>query len=395
MRRLLAYRDVVPRADVVVAGLGVAGASVALALARSGARVVGLDAHEPPHSLGSSHGQTRITRRSVAEGEAYVPLVARSHEVWRELEATSGAPLYVACGLLVLGDAGGGAHHGQHDFPFATRELAVRHGIDHEMLTASEVEARYPALVVPDRDAYFEPEGGYLRAEACVNALLDAARRHGAELRGGEAVASWSANHGRVEVTSSAGTYDAERLVLCVGPWLPTLLPSLAGAFSVQREVAHWFEIVDGSEELAALPAYLWFHGGGPSDWFYGFPAIEGHTGGSKVATERYGAATTPLSVDRTVHPSESEEVFRSHVTGRLRGVGPRPVRTSACLYTVTDDFGFVLDALPGEPEVLVVSACSGHGFKHAPAVGECAAAMALGGTPPFDCSAFSLGRFS
>jgi sarcosine oxidase len=387
--------DVV-RTDVVVAGLGVAGASVALALARAGARVVALDAHHPPHSLGSSHGQTRITRRSVAEGDAYVPLVARSHEVWRELEAASGESLYVACGLLVLGDAGGGAHHGQHDFPSATRELAARHGISHEMLTASEVEARYEALVAPEGDAYFEPEGGYLRAEACVTALLEAARRHGAELRGGEAVASWSSGHGRVVVTSSANTYDAERLVLCVGPWLPGLVPSLARVCSVQRQAAHWFEIDDdGYDQLAALPAYLWFHGGGPSEWFYGFPAVDGPAGGIKVATERFGAATAPGAVDRRVPVAESDEVHHSHVAGRLRGVGRRALATSVCLYTVTDDFGFVLDVLPGEPEVLVVSACSGHGFKHAPAVGECAAAMALGAAPPFDGTPFSLARFS
>jgi sarcosine oxidase len=99
--------------------------------------------------------------------------------------------------------------------------------------------------------------------------------------------------------------------------------------------------------------------------------------------------------VRRTVAPAEAASVFGAHVQGRLRGVARETLRSSVCLYTVTPDFGFVLDAAPGAPRVLVVSACSGHGFKHAPAVGECAAALALGADPPIDCAPFALARFA
>jgi sarcosine oxidase len=385
----------VPRYDVVVAGLGAMGAATTLALARSGARVLGLDAHRPPHELGSSHGATRITRRSVAEGEAYVPLVARSHVRWRELEAELGEELFVQCGVLVLGDAAGGSHHGRVDFTEATRRLAEVHGIDHELLTGDEVRTRFPSMIAPDGDAYFEPSGGYLRAEACVAALLTAAERHGATLRYDEPVTSWTARNGCYEVSTPLGSYDAGRLVVAVGPWGAELVPALRSTCTVQRQVAHWLAIEDGAfESLAGLPVYLWFHGPRDEDWFYGFPATEGPSGGVKVATERFGPATTPSTVARSVAAGAAGEVFAAHVAGRLRGVAPTSVRSSVCLYTVTADFGFVLDVVPEDPGVLVVSACSGHGFKHAPAIGECAAALALGEQPEIDVSAFSLSRF-
>jgi sarcosine oxidase len=397
LARSLAYGATVPRYDVVVAGLGAMGAATTLALARSGASVAGFDAHHPPHELGSSHGRTRITRRSVAEGDVYVPLVARSHQRWRELESEHDAELFVECGVLVLGDASGGSHHGRIDFTQATKALADRHGIDHEMLTGDDVRGRFPAMAAPDTDAYFEPQGGYLRTEACVTAMLDASVRRGAALHYDEAVTSWSATPGGYRVDTTAGAYDAGRLVLCVGPWIAELVPALARTCSVQRQVTHWLAI-DGAlayEPLAALPVYLWFHGPGDDDWFYGFPAVDGADGGVKVATERYGAATTPASVVRTVEGSAPRAVFDAHVAGRLLGVTPVALRSSVCLYTVTPDFGFVLDSLPSDHGVLVVSACSGHGFKHAPAIGECAAALSLDAPPPFDVGAFSLSRFA
>ena len=392
---MTAYPASVPRYDVVVAGLGAMGAATTLALARAGANVLGLDAHHPPHDLGSSHGGTRITRRAVAEGDAYVPLVARSHELWRQLEGEGDEELFVQCGLLVLGDAAGGSHHGRADFARATRALADAHGIDHEMLTADEVRVRFPAIVAPQADTYYEPGGGYLRTEACVSAMLAAAVRHGATLHYGTPVTRWSATTGGVRVATSDATYDTTRLVLALGPWIGDLIPRLRASCSVQRQVVHWLAIEDGGfDTLSQLPVYLWFHGPGDGDWFYGFPAVDGPHGGVKVATERFGAPTTPATVVRSVSADEAPAVFTEHVTGRLRGLAPIALRSTVCLYTVTPDFGFVVDALPDDSDVLVVSACSGHGFKHAPAVGECAAALVLGERPAIDVSAFSLSRF-
>ena len=76
--------------DVIVAGVGAMGSAALYQLARRGVRVLGLDRFHPPHDRGSSHGDTRITRLALGEGEQYVQFARRSHEIWRELEAATG-----------------------------------------------------------------------------------------------------------------------------------------------------------------------------------------------------------------------------------------------------------------------------------------------------------------
>jgi sarcosine oxidase len=379
---------------VVVVGLGAAGSATVGALARRGVRVVGIDRYSPPHAHGSSHGDTRITRLAVGEGDAYVPLVARSHELWRELEARSGAELLVACGGLILGDDRATGHHGVDGFVAATIRVARAHGIDHEVLTADEVHTRFEVLAPTGGVGYYEPTAGYLRAEACIAATLADAEQSGAILRRGEHVRRLTATDEHVVVETDRGTVSAARAVVAAGPWLPELLPELASSVTVHREVLHWFE--PEPDRLGAyerLPVFIWLHGQADGALVYGFPAIGGARGGVKVATETFDAPTTPDLVDRDVTDEEIAAMHAGHVAGRLLGLSARSLRAQACLYAVTPDFGFLLGAHPARPNVVVASPCSGHGFKHSPAVGECAAALALGERPGLDLSAFSLSR--
>src|SRR6187431_1504994 len=89
-----------PTFDAIVIGLDAFGAATTFQLARSGARVLGIDQYAPPHAHGSSHGDTRITRLAIGEGDAYVPLALRSHEIWREVEGAAGASLLTVTGGL-------------------------------------------------------------------------------------------------------------------------------------------------------------------------------------------------------------------------------------------------------------------------------------------------------
>src|SRR5271157_4045068 len=89
-------------ADVVVVGLGAVGSAALYQSAKLGARVIGIDRFSPPHDQGSSHGETRITRRAIGEGREFVPLVLRSNQIWQELEAATGRTLLTRNGGLVL-----------------------------------------------------------------------------------------------------------------------------------------------------------------------------------------------------------------------------------------------------------------------------------------------------
>jgi sarcosine oxidase len=383
--------------DAIVIGLGATGSAAAYQLAKRGRRVLGLDRHAPPHAFGSSHGDTRITRCAIGEGAHYSPLALRSHDIWRELESETGAALFDACGLLVL--SGGGATAFTHVPGFFANTIAAakRFGIAHEMLDAAAIRARFPAFNVRDDErGYFEPGAGLLRPEACVRANLQMAQRFGATLHASEEARSFSASGSGVAVTTEHATYHAGAVILAAGPWLPELVDAgLARHFSVYRQVLFWFD-VDGPITpfvRGHFPAFIWELTGRPQS-IYGFPAIDGPQGGVKIATERYAATTTPDTVGRTVTPQEIATTHARYIAPYLPAVSARCLRATTCLYTVTRDFGFVVDRHPDMRNVIIASPCSGHGFKHSAALGEALADLAENRTGAVDLRAFSLARF-
>ena len=383
-------------ADVVVVGLGAYGSAVLHQLARRGLKAVGIDRFHPPHTLGSSHGQTRITRLAVGEGDAYAPVVRRSHELWREMEAESGASLMLETGGLIMAPRDSAArHHGRENFVRRSLTMAERVGIAHERLDAGEIATRYPQFGLRgDELGYFEPTAGVLRPEACVEVQLDLARRHGATLRCGERVTAVRHEGDGVRVQTNLGTVSAARAVVTAGPWTGDLVPVAAGRhLRVYRQVLHWFEPVDPAAfAVGRFPVFIWMHGDGEEDYFYGFPVPDGASG-VKVATEHYERDTDVDLVDREVSPREVERMYAEHVAGRLRGVSDRAIRSATCLYTVTPDSGFIVAEMPDQERVLTVSACSGHGFKHSAAIGEAVAQRLAGERTRFDLAPFGLDR--
>jgi sarcosine oxidase len=364
-------------------------------------RTLGLDRFSPPHRHGSSHGDTRITRLAIGEGAAYTPLAMRSHELWRELESETGEDLLTITGGLVMATRSGGTvlHHASGFFD-QTVAAAQAFGIEHELLDAEEVRVRFPQFgLLGDERAYYEPGAGFLRPEACVRAQLGMAERHGAAVRRGERVSGYEAGDGRgVTVATDGGSYDADALVLACGSWIGELLPpELAVHFRAYRQLLHWFEIREdpAAFEPGRCPVYIWEFGPAAGDYVYGFPAVDGAQGGVKVAAEQYGAPADPEAIDRSVGEAEAEAMYGHYVRDRFPSLGPRRLRSAVCPYTVTPDWGFVLDRHPAHPEVFVASPCSGHGFKHSAAVGEAIAETLTEGKSSLDISPFGLGRLS
>jgi sarcosine oxidase len=380
------------KADVIVVGLGAMGSSTCFQLAARGVSVIGVDRHEPPHAYGSTHGDTRITRLAIGEGPEYVPLVRRSHDLWRTIEQQAGVQLLTRSGGLVLA-------HAASPFLNQTRASADRFKIAHENLSNAEIVRRFPMFLVDEQtEAYFEPEAGYVRPEAAVRAQLELARRHGAQLRLGEHVEQWAASTDGVIVRTDAGTYQAQQLVLCAGAWIPQLFPEGSDIFAIHRQLLYWFPIREGYEQLRDMPTFIWDVGGQTHGFvhllgFYGFPAVDGREGGVKVAAESYEHTTTP---DGRQHPATQPEIdvmYERCIKPHLPWLGAQPLRTSSCLYTSTRGSRFVIDRHPEHDAVLIVSPCSGHGFKHSPAIGEAVAQWVTGGTSDIDLSAFGLSQ--
>lgn len=380
--------------DVIIVGLGAVGSAAAWQLAQRGARVLGLDRFCPPHDRGSSHGYTRITRLAVGEGPEYVPLVRRSHALWRSLEAATGQALFVQNGALIMGACSDRARvHDQEDFVGRTIEIARQQGIAHEILSPAALAGRFPAFAPRgDERCYFEPEAGFLRPEACVAAQLDLARRAGARLQTGEAVLDIRAQGPGVAVRTARGRYAAGRCIVSAGAWLPQLMGApFAGTLRVVRQTLHWFEPQDPALYAPErFPVFIWVHGPGEDDSFYGFPLAPGPAG-VKIGLEQNDADCHPDTMDRFVRPEESALAHARHVQGRLRGLAPRVAASAACPYTQAPQSRFVVTRAPGVAAALVVSACSGHGFKHSAALGEALAQTSLGQAPAISLAPFGL----
>jgi sarcosine oxidase len=356
------------RWDAIVTGLGAMGSAAVRELARRGLRVLGLDRYAPPHAHGSTHGRTRIIREAYFEHPAYVPLVQRAEQLWSALEREVDERLFVQTGGLMIGPERGTLVTG-------ARTSAEQHRLPYELLTETEVQGRFPALApAADAVALHEPRAGVLFPEACVRGLLSCAARAGAELRRGEAMLSWRVEGGVVRVATAMDEHVADRLVLALGPWLPEFLNGAQIPLTVERQMQHWFAPRANAERFTAerLPIALWE----TADLlFYTLPDFGD---GIKIAVHHNGEITDPHHVRRTINEEEDAgaralvERFLPDASGELRD-------RAVCLYTNTPDGHFLIDFHPVHAEAVIVSACSGHGFKFATAIGEIVAQLILG----------------
>jgi sarcosine oxidase len=190
-------------------------------------------------------------------------------------------------------------------------------------------------------------------------------------------------------------TVVADKVVVCAGMWSAELLGEpFKSLLRVCRQQLFWFKLEEPVIFPEVSPSFILSHGPLDTDFCYGFPPIPGE-GSMKIATEQYTALSEPDSLDRTVSDADVAAMFRTHVAGKIAGVTAERVKASVCTYTVTPDYGFIIDEHPALKNVTVVSACSGHGFKHSAAIGEAVAQRCLSGKSQIDLSAFSLSRFS
>jgi sarcosine oxidase len=385
------------RFQTIVLGLGAMGSAAAFQLARRQSRVLGIDRFAPPHVLGSTHGESRITRLGIGEGAQYTPLAMRSHRIWRELELATGKRLLTTNGGLVLSSNARTSRSHSDNFFANTVAAAQQFGIPHELMDAAQIRRRFPQFkVADDESGYFEPSAGFLRPEECVGVQLKLAEQHGAELHLGERAYAFDVSDSSVAVSTDRDTYSADRLILTAGPWVTDLLPNaFTRHLTVYRQLLCWYDIEGPVTPFLPenFPVFIWElqH---KRQGIYGFPALNGARGGIKVATEQYDTATTADSALRDVSDTEICALYDEYVAPFISGLNGRCVKATTCLYTVAPDFGFVIDTVPGAERAIVASPCSGHGFKHSAAIGEALAELVLDGASRLDLSAFKLSRF-
>jgi sarcosine oxidase len=373
--------------DVVVVGLGGMGSAVAAELAGRGLRVLGIERFGPAHDRGSSHGESRVIRQAYFESPAYVPLLLRAYQRWRELEAATGKELLTETGGLMIGP--------EHSRTVAGSRLSAETwDLPHELLDASELGRRFPTLSPGREDVgLFERHAGFVRPEATVAAHIDLARSRGAELHFDETVTGWDSRPGGVVVTTPLKSYRAARLVLSPGAWGPELFDGFGIPLKVQRLVQFWLRphIAVGEFGPSRQPIYVWEDAAGAQ--VYGFPALGTAADGVKAAFFRRSTPTVPDELTREVADEEVVPILE-FLARRIPALGPEVCRAVPCMYTTTPDEDFVLGYPRGEENVVICSPCSGHGFKFVPVIGELVADLVTSGSTRFDISLFDPGRF-
>jgi sarcosine oxidase len=371
--------------DVIVIGLGGMGAAAAWHLARRGARVLGLEQFSLGHDRGSSHGHTRIIRQAYYEHPAYVPLVRRAFEGWYDLEQRQGVLLLTTCPCLTLGPP-------ESELVTGVLRSAAEHQLPIQELSPAEVTRRFPAFrleATAGLAGVVEYTAGFLYVDRCVLAMLDEARRLGADLRDNEAVLGWERSGNGVRVRTTAGDYSASKLVITAGAWAGGLLGACGASLRVMRQVVLWLGTADSA--LFRRDRFPIFIADTPGGVFYGLPELDGR--GMKVA-RHYGAAELagPSQVQRDLSPADEEDV-RGFVAGYLPAANGPCRAASVCMYTLSPDRHFLIDRHPEAAEVVLAAGFSGHGFKFAPVVGEVLADLVETGRTDWPIDLFRVAR--
>jgi sarcosine oxidase len=379
--------------DVIVLGLGANGSSALYNLSQTNKKVAGIDRFTPPHSFGSSHGQSRIIRQAYHENPVYVPFIKEAYQCWYEIENVSGKTLFLKTEGLMLGKEDAGVITG-------ARLSAETHGIAYEYLGYADLQRRFPALrPTTDTVGVLEKEAGILFPENCISTFLEQAQKNGATLRYNERVLDITPAKDKVEINTSRGKYITEKLIISAGAWVKELVAGIPmpGGFgglklplTVERQVLYWF-INKNSRQQANLlpqhlPIYIWEYL--PNKMFYGFPDLGD---GIKIAFHHAGEPIRPDELTQEVSQRETDSM-KAIVDGYLN-IEAVFNYSSVCMYTNTPDENFILDHHPEYKNILIASPCSGHGFKFSSLTGKLLSELAIEGKTTMDISPFSLNR--
>lgn len=329
--------------SVAVVGGGVMGCATARALSSRGVKTTLVEQFEIGHKRGSSHGASRIFRFSYPDPH-YVDMAMQSLPLWRALERDADEPLLTTTGGLDTGKR-------LEEHVEALRAC----GASFELLTSAEVSALWPELSLPDVDVLYQPDSGFVRAEASVAAFARGAARRGRVVERVRVTALEELVEA-VSLDTSTGRMTFDSVVITAGAWAKNLLTTAGIPLDVRptRETVAYFQ-------MSGPPPPTLVEWGEPA--IYALPDPDR---GVKAGEHEAGPTTDPDD-DGEVNEASLERVS-AWVRERFPHADPAPFAAETCLYTNTPDDHFVLER---RGRIVVGSPCSGHGFKFAPLIGE------------------------
>lgn len=370
----------------IIIGAGAIGSAAAFWLGRAGARVLVVEQFDLVHGFGSSGDHSRIIRHAYGS-TTYTELTPAMFAAWAEIEERSGLRLYVQTGGLDLAHAGTAGHREVE----AYRAALDARDLPYDDLTIDDIRAAYPQWTLADDIVGIHQEaGGLLDIRQAVSAMTSLAMSEGVEFLPRTSVTGIDARNGSVTVTTSAGSFAADHLIVAAGSWLPELMGLLHLDLPIvlsQEQVTYF-----AARELASFAADrfpIWLYHGEEAGDFYGFPVH----GEAAVKVARDMRAKFIRSSDRVFEPDALESEFLRRFLERHLPGAVGPVLTSrTCVYDLTPDRHFILDTHPEHPNIaLFVGA--GHAGKFAGLVGSILADLVTAGTTAHPIDAFRLTR--
>lgn len=360
------------RTDVIIIGAGLAGSAAAWALARRRRSVTVLEAFQPGHLQGSSHGSARIFRRAYAD-RLYVRLTGEAQQRWRQLSDEAGEELVLTTGAVDYGPARPGKMY----------DIMTELGVPAELLPAAAAAERWPGMSFGVDPVMFHPDAGVIDAERAMAAMRASAVARDAQIHYGTRVLRVEPDQAGAIVHTADRSWRAPVVIVAAGAWLEPLLGGqvkLPSLVVTQQQAFHFAPVQAGP-----WPAFI-YHDEVP---VYGLPAGRDLPGAVKVGEHGNGTVTTGDGRDGVVGPAARDRI-RAFAAQWLGGLDPEPVGAVSCLYTSTDSEDFILDR---QGPFVICSPCSGHGAKFAPLAGMIAADLACGGAtadPRFTLAAHS-----
>jgi sarcosine oxidase len=355
---------------VAVIGVGGVGSAACRFLAQAGHTVTGFEQFTIGHERGSSHGASRIIRKTYPD-PYFTALMQEAYPLWEDLEreAQESTPLFTRTGILYLGP-------NEHPEIVGVRESLAQNDVAFETLRAPEIQARYPVFRIDAEKgevAIYQEDGGILNASAIVSANVRLAVQHGAQIRENCKIERITNDKTGVTITTNADTKQSEtfdRVIVTAGAWISELFPDVALPLTITRQTLAYFA-PGNPAAFAHLPVWI----DAATHW-YGFPH-DSQIPGVKIAHHQGIVATDADHI--TPIDNTDIAVIQHAAQTRFHGLTSACTHAKTCLYTNTPDEDFIFLQPKDCPNILGISACSGHGFKFTILNGKLAADWATG----------------
>ena len=357
------------------------GSSSAFYLSKLNLNILLIDQFEFQHNKGSSHGDSRIIRKSYIQ-QHFASLMKESYSLWGEIEESYQKKFIFKTGGLDI------AEEGSQDIK-SVISACKQENIHHEIYTNREIKKKFPAFTLPDSHiGVFQPEAGIVKASFALSFFQNKALNNGLKTKTNEKVLKISYGVDYVVVSTDSNEYKTKKLVIAPGPWINEFFKFL----DIKRRIAiyhvgySFFKVKD--EVLFQKEKFPIFINYGPKI-FYGFPIFE-KASHIKVAPH----FSLNISEDKRIFSTVDQELLnqtKDFVSKNLNYVEPNPRDAQSCFYSMTPNEDFIIDFHPDTKDIVFVGGFSGHGFKFAPLIGRVVKDLVMKEKTNYSISKFKL----